>query len=301
MIQQLSVRKTALFFLLFLAPFTTVVPSFLFAEEFHAPSGIAVDPETGNYYVSNMNGLPMSRNGKGYVSMLSSEGFMLNENLIGKEKDKGKSPLDSPAGLAIAGRKLFVADIDRVKIFDKLSGRFLGVVDFSAFNPKGLMGITLSADGKNIIATDPYNNAIYSHAIEGEWMELVSKTSELGRPMGVTTSPKTGSIFVAGYESGDVYRFSRKTGMKHTIFSGEFPGIYDIDFDKEGNLVLGIKTGEIVVLFKDKTYKILYRNLSHFPGAMKLNKKNGMLIVAERDPSQVRLLAYRIYGKRERH
>src|SRR5689334_13018222 len=86
-------------------------------SDFETPEGIAVDPDDRSYFVSNINGGPTEKDANGYISKIASNGSIVIQKYIGG--GKGGLVLHAPKGMVVLGRRLYVADIDTVKIFDK--------------------------------------------------------------------------------------------------------------------------------------------------------------------------------------
>jgi hypothetical protein len=105
-------------------------PADLTIPGFDSPESVLHDPVTDTYLVSNVGGgLPAAataRDGDGFISRLAPDGSIRDRFWIGRGKAGVR--LDSPKGLAVAGRVLYVTDITTVRMFDRFSGRPLGSV-----------------------------------------------------------------------------------------------------------------------------------------------------------------------------
>ena len=75
-------------------------------------------PGEGFAYVSNVAGNPTDKDGNGFISKVS----LADGKVIALEWAKG---LDAPKGLALAGGKLYTADIDKLVEIDPASGQIL--------------------------------------------------------------------------------------------------------------------------------------------------------------------------------
>ena len=84
------------------------------------PEAVVYDAEQDVYFVSNVNGDPLKKDGNGFVSKVSADGRVLELKFIDGASSKTK--LDAPKGMAISGDLLYVADISWVRIFDRKSG-----------------------------------------------------------------------------------------------------------------------------------------------------------------------------------
>ena len=92
-------------------------------SNFETPESMQVDVETGAYYISNINGDKLAKDGNGYISKITANGNTVIEKFIG---GKPENPLlHAPKGLAILGKDIFVTDIDTVKVFDTKSRKLL--------------------------------------------------------------------------------------------------------------------------------------------------------------------------------
>lgn len=91
------------------------------------PESVLYDAKSGIIYVSNVDGKPADKDGKGSISTLSADGKILNANWV--------TGIDSPKGMGILNNHLFVSNIDEVIEIDipakKIVTRYH--VDGSAF------------------------------------------------------------------------------------------------------------------------------------------------------------------------
>jgi len=83
---------------------------------FESPEGVAVAPD-GALLISNVAGDESARDGNGFISRVSKAGDILELKFI--------AGLDAPKGMAVHDGRLFVADIDIVRIFDATTGEAL--------------------------------------------------------------------------------------------------------------------------------------------------------------------------------
>jgi DNA-binding beta-propeller fold protein YncE len=93
------------------------------------PSCVLYDAALDAYLVSNVNGAPSERDGNGFISRLSPDGDVLELSWI--QGGANGVTLDAPRGLAVAGDKLYVADIDVVRVFERTTGKSVGKVALS--------------------------------------------------------------------------------------------------------------------------------------------------------------------------
>ena len=86
-----------------------------------APEAARFDPELGVYFVANINGSPLGKDGNGFISRLTRDGKVDSLKFI--VGGRGGAVLNAPKGMAISGDTLWVADIDAARAFDKRSGK----------------------------------------------------------------------------------------------------------------------------------------------------------------------------------
>ncbi len=82
---------------------------------FATPESVLYNAKEKILYVSNINGKPIERNKKGYISKLSLEGTVLNQKWI--------TGLNAPKGMGMYKRFLYVTDIDSLVKIDIASGK----------------------------------------------------------------------------------------------------------------------------------------------------------------------------------
>ena len=108
-------------------------------------------PAEGFAYVSNVAGKPTDKDGNGFISKVS----LADGKIIALEWAKG---LDAPKGLALAGGKLYAADIDKLVEIDAKTGKMLAKYD--APGSQFLNDIAADAQG-NVYVSDSNTSAIW--------------------------------------------------------------------------------------------------------------------------------------------
>ncbi len=88
------------------------------ASGFKTPESVLPVAAEGFAYVSNVAGQPTDKDGNGFISKIS----LADGKAIALEWAKG---LDAPKGMALAGGKLYVSDIDKLVEIDPKSGEIL--------------------------------------------------------------------------------------------------------------------------------------------------------------------------------
>ena len=84
------------------------------AKGLAGPESVAYDPFTGVLYVSNINGAVMQKDGNGFITRLKPDGTI--------RERKWLTGLNSPAGMGLHDRILYVADVDTLLEINAASG-----------------------------------------------------------------------------------------------------------------------------------------------------------------------------------
>jgi len=111
------------------------------------PESVVVDPATGAIYVSNIVGAVMQKDGNGFIAKLNGDGKMVTRQWV-----KG---LDSPTGLALHDRTLYVADVDQLVEINAASGEI--VKRYPAKGATFLNDVAIGPDGTVYVSDTPSN------------------------------------------------------------------------------------------------------------------------------------------------
>ncbi|QND67722.1 ATP/GTP-binding protein [Mesorhizobium loti] len=136
------------------------------------PESALFDAANSRIIVSNIVGNPGEADGNGYLSVLSVDGKTVTQHWT--------DGMDAPKGMAIAGGKLYVADITKVRVVDLASGKL--VASIAVPNAVFLNDMTSDQSGK-VYVTDMLADAIYR--IDGDRPDLFVKDPMLASPNGV--------------------------------------------------------------------------------------------------------------------
>lgn len=99
------------------------------------------------YYVSDIGAAMQStaKDGDGAIVKLSADGQVLSANIA-------KVSLDAPKGSAIIKGRLYVADVDKIRVISLASGEQVSVIDFSAYNTSFLNDV-VAKDAHTLFVT----------------------------------------------------------------------------------------------------------------------------------------------------
>jgi hypothetical protein len=182
---------------------------------FATPESVLHDPVADVYLVSNINGSPTARADNGFISRVSPDGEVLELKWI--QGDPAGVALHAPKGMAIRGDTLFVADIECVRMFHRVTGEPEGVMCLDgvtflndvAIGPEGSLFVTdsgLQSDGAgNLIPSG--TDAVYRYPLEeGRLGATLARGPDLGHPNGIAVGSR--GIFVVTFGTGEIFRLT---------------------------------------------------------------------------------------------
>jgi DNA-binding beta-propeller fold protein YncE len=111
------------------------------------PESVAYDPATDVLYVSNINGAVMQKDGNGFISRLKPDGTILERSWV--------TGLNSPAGIALHDRKLYVADVDTLVEVNAAAGSIKK--KYKAPGAIFLNDVAVGEDGTVYVSDTPMN------------------------------------------------------------------------------------------------------------------------------------------------
>ncbi|MFO0552762.1 MAG: hypothetical protein U0271_30500 [Polyangiaceae bacterium] len=158
--------------------------------------------------VSNVAGEPLKADNDAFISELSADGTVKRLDFI--EAGKGGVALDAPKGMAVSNGTLFVADIDRVRKFDVVTGAPRGEVrvDGATF----LNDVVAAENGVYVSDSGEGTDAIYF--IDGDSPPKVFlKGAELHRPNGLAIHTD-GGLLVATFGSDELFLLAARGSQR---------------------------------------------------------------------------------------
>ncbi|MAY42886.1 MULTISPECIES: hypothetical protein [unclassified Neptuniibacter] len=140
--------------------------------ELKEPESVVYDIMRRSIYVSNINGEPDAADGNGFISLIANDGKI--------EKLKWVDGLNAPKGMAVFGKKLFVADINELVVIDIETAEI--IKRFPLEGNHFLNDIAISESGV-VYITDTATDSIY-RLYKGQ-LEVWLKDSKLDHPNGL--------------------------------------------------------------------------------------------------------------------
>ncbi|WP_299195909.1 hypothetical protein [uncultured Amphritea sp.] len=165
-------------------------------EGFDEPESVLVHPTQPLLFVSNMNGSPTELNGKGYISLLSSEGRIIRHVWV--------NGMNAPKGMAMDAQYLYVADMQQLHIIDIEQGVLVKSV--KAASSKMLNDVTI--DDKGVVyISDLLGGGLYRYMNNtlSQWITA----EQLPHPNGLIF--REGKLIVATWGEGLKEDFSTET------------------------------------------------------------------------------------------
>ena len=207
-------------------------------DGFKTPESVKWDASSGTWFVTNINGSPLAKDGNGFISRLTKDGVVDSLHFI--TGGKNGVTLNAPKGIAIIGDTLFVADIDAVRAFNKTTGapihswelakqgaKFLNDV---AATPNGDVYITdtqvaFNADGS---VTHTGVDRIFMLARDRKGASIAIQSDSLGRPNGIVWDPKNNRFIVLAFGTKAIHAWTPGPGNAVTTIAtgpGQFDGV----------------------------------------------------------------------------
>ncbi len=193
------------------APADTVFTGLTVVDSFRAPESVLYDRASDAYLVANINGTPLDKDDNGFISRINPDGHV--DQLTWIDGADSAVTLNAPKGMGIRGDTLFVADIDEVRLFDRLSGEPRG--SWRVRGATFLNDIHVGPDG-TVYVTDSGLRADFSNSgTAAVWRfdprgsgTTIARGNALGGPNGIWAD--SGGVTVVSYSSGDTYRLSAR-------------------------------------------------------------------------------------------
>ena len=230
-----------------------------------APEAARFDPELGVYFVSNINGSPMSKDGNGYISRVTRDGKLDSLKFIAG--GRGGAKLDGPKGIAIKGDTLWVADIDAVRSFDKRSGKPIATVSLvgkakflndAVVGPDGAIYLTdtgFANDGKGGLGDHAGPDVVFR--VAGQQATVAVEFKDKPGPNGITWDSAGGKFVIVPFQGKSIYTWTPGDSVPAVVAQG--PGMMDgIEPLGDGRFVVSTwADSSLFILQGDKITKLL--------------------------------------------
>jgi sugar lactone lactonase YvrE len=199
---------------------------------FSTPESVIWSAKEDVWFVSNINGSPIAKDGNGFISRLTRDGVIDSLRFIAGGRDG--TTLNGPKGMALVGDTLWVADIDAVRAFNVRTGLPVASVELGsqatflndvAVGPESTIYFTDSGmgfDDKGQL-THPGPDRIF--ALKGRTVSVEAEGDWLERPNGITWDGANGRFIVVPF--GGPHLLAWKPGVAKADTIGTGPGGQD--------------------------------------------------------------------------
>lgn len=212
---------------------------------FQIPESVLHDPIADIYLVTNINGGLLEANDRGFISRLSPDGTVSDLKWIdGEDEDV---TLNTPRGMAIVDDDLYVADIDRVRVFHRETGepvREIPVAGASFLNDLAADDsgtVYVSDTGLDADLNPTGTDAV--HMINGTTVTTLVASTELSLPNGLAVDD--GIVYVVPFGSSTILSVNSEGEISEvaTLPAAQLDGV--IRFDN-GTMFVSSWEGEAV-------------------------------------------------------
>ena len=177
------------------------------------PESVLHDTVDDVYYVSNIHGGIADKDDNGFISRIAPDGGVLALKWV--DGTAASTTLHAPKGLAIAGRTLYVADIDSVRLFELPSGKPQGEIPIPG--ARFLNGLTALSTGEvfgtesalrvEAASVTPTGHDFIYRIDTDRRVTIVRQSPQLQQPNGITSLP-SGHLLVATRGAAEVHELT---------------------------------------------------------------------------------------------
>ena len=250
------------------------------------PVCFIVDPETGNYFIANVNGAPAARDNNGFITKLDPRGKVVALKFIGPSK---AAPLHAPKGLAVVGTTLYVLDLDRIRGYDTDRGGLVHDIDLSGHKAAFLNDLTRDFEGNLYLSDSQANFVARIEPAHEHRITILARGAQLAGANGLSIQPKTGRLAVVTWGTGRVLEVTKEGEVKPWL-DQSFAKLDGADFDAEGNLYFSAYgEGRIYRAGEDGKVSVFREGLVT-PADINIDRPKRLLLIPSFDTNSVRAI-----------
>lgn len=269
----------ALLFITSLANNASAAPSISIENVgFATPESVEYFAAEDVYLVNNINGSPFAKDDNGFISKMAPDGKIIDLKWIdGADADIA---LDAPKGMSIIGNKLYVADIDTIRVFQLPQGKQLPSI--KVVGSSFLNGVS-EGDGDEIYITDTGmapgfkssgTDAIYKVSGNGK-VETILKDPKMGRPNGILYDK--GDLYVVFFSNAKMIKIDAD-GTQSLLtepLAARLDGLVKLP---DGSIAMSSWEGSSIDIYRDNDYET-FAEFLNAPADMGVDTKRNRLLV----------------------
>ena len=190
-----------------------------------SPESVLKSPDGRSFYISNVGPAlaPSEKDGDGFITEASRFGRIIKKRFLPRGDDK----LDSPKGMALVGRTLYVADVDRLVGFDTRSRRQVFSMDLSSEGTVFLNDITVKSQTVLYVSATDIGK-IFEVSLKDEGRRGEYKVLEGDYPgvNGLYYDKESSSLYLVGFGTADgkgglgVIFYDKEYNLKYEVLTG---------------------------------------------------------------------------------
>ncbi len=209
------------------------------------PESVRYDSELNVWFVSNIEGNPSQKDGKGFIARIHADSASKMTKLV--EGGVKGARLNAPKGMAIVGDTLWVADIDVLRGFNRKTGDTVAVVSLMAQRATFLNDVVAAPDGSIYVTdtgivfdstgamTHPGLDRIFR--INRRVVVELARSKTLSSPNGIAWDVANQRLVLAPFGSPDIQALTVGIAVPTTIAQG--PGSYDgVEVMSDGRILV---------------------------------------------------------------
>ncbi len=202
------------------------------ATGFITPESVLWDAEQQVWFVANINGSPVAKDGNGFISRLTADGLVDSLHFV--LGGRGGVTLNAPKGMALVGDTLWVADVDALRAFNRKTGVPVATIELGS-QAKFLNDVVVGPDGTIYITDSGFlvsEAGAFSHpgpdrifALVGRTVTVAAEGAWLQAPNGITWDGGRGKYLVVPFGGNTLLTWAPGAATGDSIASG--PGQQD--------------------------------------------------------------------------
>lgn len=203
------------------------------------PESVFIDHKNNVLYVSNIDGQPWAKDGKGSIGKVGMDGKIIAVDWV--------TGLQAPKGMGMHKNHLYVADLNEVVVIDITKGAIVDriVVDGAVT----LNDISVEENG-TVYVSDSRGRKVYS--IENKKATVLLDTTQLKGPNGVLKHK--GSLYVL--DAGSMYRME-KNGSLTKLADGMEASTDGVEHVTGGDYIVSTWIGVVYYVNADGSKQVL--------------------------------------------